>query len=1155
MKKFYLTILMTLLSASVFAQTRITLAVSNTDLKSVVWEIERQSGIKFIYNASDIEGVRIASLNLTDASVGEALSAALKGTNISFEQHEGVYTLIKSTPPPVTPSRQQQPATENRVTVTGRVADNQGQPMVGASIIIVGTTIGTNSLSDGTYSLRMTERQMRGSQLQFSYLGYRTMTVSIGSRTNISVIMEEDTQSVEAVVVTGYGNISRDFYTGSASVISAEDISLRPLASVEDALRGLSPGTLVSSSGQPGEVAQIIMRGMGSMNAGNQPLYVIDGVVWDQENISGNDLSPSNPISGLNPNDIANLTMLKDAASASLYGSRGANGVIVITTKSGRDSEKVNFTLRSQTGFSYMNAHPETVTGRQFADLWTSGQMNFLIQQRIAEESGQSSTSAFVRNALLSELTNLYGDKDGYTYSGYNYNEWMKLARQDFNALYQMPVYDGSYRRYDYFGDDYDKLPSTDWFNEITRPAPFASANLQMQGGSKTFAYYSSLEYFNQQGTIINSSLERYSMRVKLSSESDRQCVNWSLNTYVSQSTQAGPQQGGEAYNSPQYAAINLPSVIAPRLEDGSYNFYFPDNILNTNHNPLASAIENINQKPQTTVNINGSITLNLLDWLKFKSTGAIYYLGFRRRTYYDKDFGSGLQYNGQLTERDVHRRKIVNQNMFFVEKTWQNRHRLNATVGLELEDLKDRRTQFTAINFATDNNPYASAAGEISSYFGEGSGYSMVSLVSKVDYSWRYRYFISGSFRQDHSSRFAPGRRAGNFWSVSGAYRITNEPFMQRFSNWLNNLRFKASYGENGTLPPAYYAWRDVYIAVTYNGEPGAKLVQRGNPELTWEGNRIFNVGMDARLFANRLSVSVEWYNRRSRNLLQDVPVSMTSGHSTMLMNTGAGIQSQGLETQIIASPINEQRFKWDINFNIATLKSTYYGIETQMYDTYSRQIIASGVDVNSWFLREYGGVDKTTGRALFVCIDPETGEKYLDTSSANSPLKVVGVGVPPVSGGFANTFNYDNWEFSFLFSFAWGHHIFDRTSATFTANDGYRYYGVSTSQLDSWSPDNLDGSTPLRVNNNPHSTRTTRYLVKGDYLKLKNVRLQYTLPEKWTKKINIERAAIFVQGENLIRFAYLKDYDPEMSLAGYRHSDVYPTAATITAGITLNF
>lgn len=550
--------------------------------------------------------------------------------------------------------------------IKGKVVDDGNEPLAGVSVIVLGTTFGTTSNVDGFYSLSVPKTTK---VLEFSFLGMKTRQVNINSRALINIIMQNEAEEIESVVVTGYGNVAKEAYTGSASVMASSKIGDRAISSIENVLRGNVAGAIVSTTGQPGEVSEVRLRGVGSMNASNQPLYVVDGVIWDLENVSGTDMSASNPLNALNPSDIESTTILRDAASASLYGSRGSNGVIVITTKKGERGEKTSVDVSLQAGVSMMQRYPDLINGRDFADLWVEGKMHANIRDIMLEESGASSVP---QKDLVAVLANLYQDKNGATYKGLNFNEYQKIARRQFNSLFQMPTGDGGYRNYDYFGDDYDKLPNTNWYEEISRAAPFVKTSITISGGTKTINYYASLEYFNQQGIILNSELQREAVRIKLSSDDSKRFFNWGLNSYIANSLQSGPMSGGTSYSTPMYAALRLPSVIPSHLEDGSYNFSFPSNILNTNHNPVASAKENDNKKPQLNLTVTGNVKLNFTKWLNLTSTFSVYYLGLQRHTYYDSSFGSGYQYNGTLTERDVHRSKLSNTTMLLFNKTFK---------------------------------------------------------------------------------------------------------------------------------------------------------------------------------------------------------------------------------------------------------------------------------------------------------------------------------------------------------------------------------------------------------------------------------------------------------------------------------------------------
>ncbi len=1039
-------------------------------------------------------------------------------------------------------------ADNDKITIKGKVVDEGNEPLAGVSVIVPSTTYGTTTNADGYYSLSVPKSSKI---LEFSFLGMKTQQVNINSRSLINIVMKNDAQEIESVVVTGYGNVAKEAYTGSASVMSSSKIGDRAVSSIENVLRGNVAGAIVSTTGQPGDVSEVRLRGIGSMNASNQPLYVVDGVIWDLDNVSGTDMSVSNPLNALNPSDIESTTILRDAASASLYGSRGANGVIVISTKKGEKGERTSATFNMQAGVSMMQRYPDLVSGREFADLWVEGKMHANIRNAMLKSSGASSVP---QADLVAVLKQLYGDKNGYTYNGLNFNEYQKMAQQQFNALFQMPTGDGGYRNYDYFGDDYDKLPNTNWYKEISRTAPFVKGDISISGGTNAITYYASLEYLNQQGIIINSKLQREAVRIKLNADNPKKFLNWRLNTYIANALQTGPMSGGTSYSTPMYAALRLPSVIPAYLEDGSYNFSFPSNILNTNHNPVASANENENRKPQLDITTSGTLKLNFTKWLNLSSTASVYYMGLQRRTYFDGSFGSGYQYNGTLTERDVHRTKLSNTTMLFLDKTIRKYHRIQFSGGFELEDLNYRYKETSVANFTNDSNNYLSDGSVVTGWSGGGYEYSQVSYISKLDYSWNSRYYLSGSFREDQSSRFEKGNRTGDFWSVSGAWRISKERFWEKLLPVVNSLRLKSSYGINGNLPDVYYS-TNLYTAINNMNEPGAYLSSVSYEDLTWEQNAIWNVGLEAGFLRDRIKFSAEYYLRKTKNLLIDLPISNTSGFSYKLQNiSAAGINNKGVELEADASILETKDWNWSVSANVATLRARYFGLPESYIDSRQRQIIANGYSPNTWWLREFAGIDSETGQQLYWKYNDDGTREKVTSTSGLAYRALNKQGIPKYTGGFSTSLAFKRLEISALFSFAGGFYIYDRQAA-YTENDGDQLGAVSVNQLDRWTPLNTEASAPLRIVGYSSQSRTTRFLVKGDYLKLRNLSLSYTFPKRWFQQAGLSDTRLFVQTENLWVLTKMGDYDPELSIDGYRNYDTYPFAVSVTAGVSLKF
>ncbi|ERJ59909.1 hypothetical protein M472_14145 [Sphingobacterium paucimobilis HER1398] len=1136
--------LMSLMAAFAEANAqRINLTVKKMPLKKVLVELSRQSGYTFVYGDAEVDRVNPVSVSLKDQTLIQTLDELLgprsltyhiKGKSIAIEvvgkeadrnDHIGA----------------PRSAVQKEIEIKGLVVDENKNALFGVSVREEGTSNAVLTDRAGAYIIKIASDKS-GGKLSYSYLGMKAQVIEINKRTKIDVIMTTLENRINEVVVTGYGDINWDLYTGSAKVLKTEDIAGRPVGSFENALGGLVPGLAVSSSGQPGDIAEVRLRGFGSMSSSSQPLYVIDGVVFDQDNTTGHSGAVSSPMATLNPSDIASVTILKDAASASLYGSQGANGVIVITTKQGTAADRIRYNVAVQGGVSniFSAVKPEFVTSEQYMELWTEGQLHQLVQQQ--------------EGNFKENLDNLYHNKLGFFLGGKNFYQWEKMARQAFNNYYAIPQPDGTTQYYDYWGADRDKLPHTDWYDEITRTARFQQYDFSMSGGSSSLKYFLSLGYLDQQGIILNSALQRYSMRFNLSADDRKKLINWGLNSTISATDQSGPLTAGTSYNMPHYAALLLPSVVPAYLSDGSYNFSFPNNLLNGSHNPIASAYDNIRERPQFSLLTSGWVRVNIKPWLDFKSDISQYYITGRRIDYFGREFGSGYGANGDLTNYNSRRIKLTNKNTLNFNYTINNRHRFNALAAFELVDFKQEWTSVSAVNFMNDDKPVLSTGAELSGWAGSGYDYSQVSIVSKLDYSYRYRYFIGGSFRQDHSSRFSPEHRMGNFWSISGAYRITNEPwaFIKTITPIFNNIKFKASYGYNGTLPTSYYSWRSLFNgAGRYNSEHALSQTYRGTYDLSWEKNKIYNVGVDLGMFKDKVKITAEYYQRKSSDLLQDVLVSKVSGYNSILMNTSAGIVNRGFEMDVEARLIDKQ-IKWNTKLNLATLNSKYYGLEQDIIGTHIQR---NGESVSSWYMSEFAGINRHTGQLLYYAYD-NLGNKIIANNDYPSSRRVLGKGIPTATGGFSNFLNYQGWELSALMTFGWGHQVFDGRKSSRTGIDGQSMdYNADISQLDRWTPDNPYATSRIRINGQLSPGGSSRHLYKGDYLKLKNIKLSYAFAPSTFRKLGISNLSLYSQVENLWVATALKGYDPDLQMDGFVVPAKYPTATTTTVGLNMNF
>lgn len=1032
------------------------------------------------------------------------------------------------------------------ISVKGHVMDKAGLALPGAVVVEVGSTNNYTTVNEkGEFILKIAE----DSAFDVILAGMTTQRVQVQGKTLFDIVLKEEIRTLESAVVTGYGTIAKESYTGSAVTVANATFENRAIGIFEESIRDNVVGALAVTAGQPGDPGDILLRGFGSLEGSNQPLFVVDGVVWEQDNLSGSENITDNPLAALNSSDIESFTVLKDASSAALYGSRGANGVIVITTKQGKTGEKMRIDFRTTNGVSIMAYQPDLVNAREYAELWVEGEMNRMIYNVIR---GTTSSTLTQRRMLVEELNALYADKAGHNFDGKNYYGWQKLARESFNTYYVMPAPNGSYTYYDYFGDNYDKLPDVDWYDAITRTAVYTKNSLQVSGGFANIGYYASMEYLNQQGTIKNSSLERLAFRMKLNQSAKSKKVNWSINSYAAHSTQDGPLYGGTLYMSPMYAANCIPPVVPAYLEDGSYNLHFPGNLLNSNNNPLATAELFSNRRPAITLQINGDVTWKIAPWLKWENRAAVRWNQTHRMTYYTSTFGGGYMLNGRLQERYNESTKVTGASLLQIDQRFGKNHQLTGTAGVEIEEIDDNLLYLASQDFADDTFPYLSSASSISDYTGTRTGAALLSFISTGGYTLKNRYIMGASFRRDYSSRFAPGYRAGNFWSLSGGWDLSKEPFMRRFRRDINLLKIKGSYGINGNQPAARAYWREIFDTTRYDGEVGVISTYRHRPDLTWEGNTVWNAGVDAAFFGNRLTVGLEFFQRKSNNLLRYELVSETSGYRTMLRNTEAGINNRGIELTVKGTAIQSRKWKWDLNLNMSTLSSIYYGLEDSYLDDGQRQIIANGLNVHTWYLIEFAGIDPDTGYCLYWNTD-ENGNKYKSTTAG--PYKHNKQGVPKVYGSLKSALKYSGLTLDLSFTYGLGHYLFDSMGASLHNNDGSYSVVMDRSMLDRWTPDHKDAANPLRINGQSRATNTTRYLYKGDYLKLNSARLTWAVPNRFAKAMKAVSASAYLQAENAFILCALKNYDPEMTTSGYRQQDRYPTAATFTLGFSIRF
>lgn len=1007
--------------------------------------------------------------------------------------------------------------------ISGTVSDEEGFPLIGATIVIKGQPgSGVTADVNGAFSITAGS----GDVLVISFVGMKTREITISNQTIVSVVLMSDLTELSEVMVVAYGTAKRETFTGSASVVSADKIEGRPVASFTAALAANTTGVVINTSGQPGSNDVVRIRGTGSVNASLSPLYVIDGVAVNMSDMSELSTSGSNPMSTINPSDIASITVLKDAAASSLYGSRAANGVIMVTTKQGKEG-KTRFNLDVQYGVAN-GLYTKPMAGKdQFAELWTTGEMHRLMAM----------------DAVFTGLSAIDYIKDTYSNEG-TYDYYLQRSRGNFNTAYAI---DGV--EYDFWGDGYDMYPNTDWYDVVSQTGGTQKVNLSASGGQNGLTYFASGEYFNQIGTIIGSNMSRFSGRLNLTSKTNK--VAWfGVNMSMSYTNQDGPLQGN-LYANPLRAAANIPSVV-PAYIDGEPNLALPGDILN-NYNPVAIMDMNIYNAYTYRTLATAWLQLNITKDLFLKTT-----LGYDNRPYHqtrweNKDIGTGAGYDGRRQDIETTRRRITSSSILNYEKSINEKHNFSLLAGWEAEWTHTDRLGAVSTGYTSNLTPVLSAGTIPTEAIGRSFDDALLSAISRISYNYNNRYYAQASYRADGSSRFGPDTRWGNFYSVSGSWRYSEEGFMDM--KWLNDGKIRASYGINGTLPSGLYDYLGNYtLGYDYYNLPGARVTNIANMGLSWEQSTNINLGIEAKVLDGRIFASAEYYSRHAEDLLFDREISRTTGFTTATVNMGA-MRNWGFEYSLQVYPVRTNQITWDITLNLSTLTNEITSLPNDNVGT--TNIDREGYAEGSLYLPEWAGVDPTTGAPLWYHIDEESGEKSETSDYSEATRQIIGTREPHYTGGLYSHLKFRNFDLDMLFSYAWDSYTLDYCASRYTQTDGGQsYLNAETVQMESWTPNDSLASNPIRINGVTNGSRfSTRQAYDGAYVKMKNIKLSYHFPAEWIRKVRLSNALIYAQVENVFVLTDMPNFDPEIRVNGYRYVYDFPSPRTFTVGINITF
>ena len=1071
---------------------KVSLDFKNERVEKVLASIKSQTGMSLVFSDQLVDVNRKVTMQLKDVTLKEALTRLLSGTNLTFEiRNNKIYFIEKKAV--------SQPGSRKK-RVTGVVKDVMGEPLIGANVVEKGrSTNGVITDFNGKFTLEVDE----SASLVVSYIGYLAQDIPTKGKGDFHIILKEDTNTLDEVVVTGYGDFKKATYTGSASVLTTEKLEALPVVSVGQMIESNIPGISVvaGTSSQPGAKTTLRVRGVASMNASTEPLYVLDGVPipsYDLSNFTSmSEAGGMGFIETLNPADIESITVLKDAASASLYGAKGANGVVLITTKKGKEGKlRVNMAAKyGITDFAY--TYRPLMGGEERRELIHEGLVNFQLDKGVSEQEAQQ-------------------------YADANIDQYAKRLPQGYS----------------------------DWESALFKTGYQQDYNLSASAGNQNSSFIGSLGYTKQTGVSLNSEMERFTGRVDASNKYKK--VEFGMNASFSWTKNVHLPEG-KFYGSAIYASkVNLTPSTPIYNEDGTYASGYREN---NGYNPILEA--EVNDYYARTVRAMGTakIAYNVWDNLKVSSVFTVDYSLTKDFFFQSPDGRDGATYQGRGRMQMTDRIRYTSQNNLTYSKTF-GKHSVSAVTAFEVMKYDYEDLYAAKKTYGQDINTSLGNAADPIDADQKLQEDALMSYVASVNYSYDDKYYASFSFRRDGSSRLSPDTRWGNFWSLSASWRLSQERFMQPLKSVLSDLKLRASYGVNGNLPSSYYGYQSTYTTgAFYSGKPSPWESTLGNEELTWEKNYALNLGLDIGLFS-RVNVSLDWYTRTTKDLLMSKQLNSISGFSSLLTNVGQ-MRNTGVELEVRSNNIKTKDFSWTTAFNLSHNKNKILKLADLPWFVDGRYVRKEGYPFNTIYLREYAGGGPETGSALYYDNQQDengnyTKNKVTDPGQASPiPLKDI---TPTISGGFMNTFNYKFIDLSFNLSYSFGGYSYDNASYILQ-DDGYSVISnKSTEQRRRWQKPGDITDVPRFVYGNKKggNYNSSRAIHSTDHIRLKSLILGLNAPKAWLQKLGIGNARIYFSGTNLLTWAAYDQYDPEMSgVVGF----YTPPLKTYAFGLELKF
>ena len=983
-------------------------------------------------------------------------------------------------------------------------------------------------------------------------------TVEVAIKSKMRIVLKSDTEVLDEVIVTAYGTSTKGSFTGSAAVMKADKIEKRQVANISNALAGAVAGVqILSDNGQPGESAKVRIRGVGSINAGTDPLYVVDGVPYDGE------------LSSINSSDIESMTVLKDAASTALYGARGANGIIMITTKKGTSGKaRINFDAKWGANSRAIKTYDVMTSPKNYIETAYQAIYNSQIAAGLSPEAANISANKILPTKASGGL--------GYQVYTVAPGELLVGSNGRLNPNATLGYSDGQY----YYTPD-------NWADETFQNNLRQEYNLSASGGSDKGTYYFAFGYLDDQGVISGSGFKRLNGRFK----GDYKLYSWlkvgaNVSYINTDSRYPGEQDANATASSGNafYIANNMAPVYPLyvrgadkriMLNNGRKVYDYGDGqstkfsrSFMSIANPSGDLIYNKREYLRDVINANWFAELTPISGLTVSARFGLNIDNTRHNELGNAYMGQSASYGGTAYQAALRTYGFDQQYVANYQFTLQDVHHFDITAGYDGYSYEYTELEANGQNLYNPDSFYLGNVIDKFAVGGKKDTYATKGFFGRVNYSYNDTYFGNVSYRRDASSRFAPENRWGNFWSASAAWVITRESFMEDIT-WVNMLKLKASFGQQGNddiLYPDvlhkknYYPWLDQYKMTGANGVfADGTLQYKGNKDITWETSTSYNVGVDFALLDSRLNGSVEYFGRKSQDMLYNRPTAGSLGYTAIPMNVGS-MTNSGVEIDLNYQILNTKKFNWNVNLNATFVKNKINELHPDLNGKLidDDRIYEEGESMYRMYLVEYAGVDQATGEALYWAEDDKGNRiKTPEYSTAENYKVATDDMMPTVYGGLGTTFEAYGFDASIQLSYQLGGKIYDAGYRRMMHGGSSSYAGQNWHKdiYNAWTPENNTSNVP-RLNSSDKYTNSasTRWLTSSDYLSINNITVGYTLPQQLVKKIMLDKVRVYFTADNVGLISARKGLDPRQSYISATTS-LYTPIRTISGGISLTF